>query len=337
MKIVMTTVPFLPRVGGMETVVALLGRELVRLGCDVKVTTAIRAEQHDSFCYDVIRRPGVPDLLRLHGWADVYLLHGPSLKFGWPVFLGSRKPSFIVHHIWMAEGGRNPVFARWLRTSLLNRCRNLAVSNAVGKSLPVPWEAVPNPYDDKLFRMSSEIPRDRDLVFLGRLDRLKGADDLIDALGILKRNGYQVTLTIVGEGPMRELLEAKARKLGLSDWIDFAGERKPGEGLTSLLNRHKVLVVPSRWEEPFGIVALEGIASGCVVIGSHGGGLPEAIGPCGITFPNGDAMTLASSIQTLLSRSGMLEGYQANAKVHLAAHRPSAVARRYLQLLETAI
>jgi glycosyltransferase involved in cell wall biosynthesis len=166
---------------------------------------------------------------------------------------------------------------------------------------------------------------------------LKGADDLIDALGILKRNGSQVTLTIVGEGPMRELLEAKARKLGLSDWIDFAGEREPGEGLTSLLNRHKVLVVPSRWEEPFGIVALEGIACGCVVIGSHGGGLPEAIGPCGITFPNGDSMTLASSIQTLLSRPDMLEGYQANAKIHLAGHRPAAVARRYLQLLEAAI
>jgi glycogen(starch) synthase len=87
-------------------------------------------------------------------------------------------------------------------------------------------------------------------------------------------------LKVIGEGPCRNDLEERVRKLGLADQVEFLGAIV-GEPLVNILNRHKILVVPSSWNEPFGIVALEGIACGCMVIGSSGGGLPEAIGPCG--------------------------------------------------------
>lgn len=137
MKIAMTTVPFLPQYGGMETVVALLAGELVKLGCDVEIATATVSAQKDLFPYEVIRQPGRLELFRLYRWADVYLQHGPSLKFGWPVFFG-RKPAAIVHHIWMSESSGIPILGRQLRLALLKRCRNFAVSDALGKSLPVP-------------------------------------------------------------------------------------------------------------------------------------------------------------------------------------------------------
>jgi glycogen(starch) synthase len=331
MKIAMTTVPFLPQVGGMETVVALLARELVKLGCEIKVATATPSNDKDALPYEVIRQPSRLELWRLYHWADVYLQHGPSLKFGWPVFFG-RKSAAIVHHIWMNESSGIPLFGKWLRRSLLKRCQNLAVSNALGKSLPVPCETIPNPYDDELFRLMPEIPRDRDFVFLGRLESLKGVGDLIEALGILKVKGCEPTVTIVGGGSMREELEIKVRSLGLTGSIHFAG-KVPGDELVPLLNRHKIMVVPSRYEEPFGVVALEGIACGCVVIGSSGGGLPEAIGSCGVTFPNGDAAALAQKIQFLLSQPDELRGYRQDAARHLANHKPEAVAQKYLELL----
>ena len=333
MKIVMTTIPFLPQVGGMETVVSLLARELTKLGCEVKVATMTASEQKDSFPYEVIRQPSRLELWQLYRWADVYLPHGPSLKFGWPVFFG-RKPAVIVHHIWMAESSGIPLFGKWLRLSLLKRCRNLAVSSALGKSLPVPWQVVPNPYDDELFRLLPEIPRDRDLVFLGRLESAKGVGDLIDALGILKSRGHAPTVTIVGSGQMKEELETKVRAFGLSNSVRFVGT-KQGEELAKILNGHRIMVVSSRYEEPFGVVALEGIACGCVVIGSSGGGLPEAIGSCGVTFPNGDAAALAEKMEMYLSRPNLLERCQQNYVEHLARHQPTVVAQKYLALLDS--
>ena len=47
------------------------------------------------------------------------------------------------------------------------------------------------------------------------------------------------------------------------------------------LNRHEIMVVPSRWNELFGVVALEGMACGCAMLVSDGGGLPDAVGYAG--------------------------------------------------------
>src|SRR6185295_7293475 len=108
------------------------------------------------------------------------------------------------------------------------------------------------------------------------------------------------------------------------------------EAIAQRLAEHRILIAPSLYHEPFGVVALEGIACGCVVIGSSGGGLPEAIGPCGRTFPNGDEHALAATIAELLgdpdSCARMLEG----AAEHLAEHTIRRVAERYLAVLERA-
>jgi glycosyltransferase involved in cell wall biosynthesis len=97
------------------------------------------------------------------------------------------------------------------------------------------------------------------------------------------------------------------------------------------LNRHRILVVPSRWPEPFGIVALEAIACGCVVVGSAGGGLSEAIGPCGLTFPNGDGAALAHVLRELLGNPERVAELGTGGASHLARFSPSAVAKRYLE------
>jgi glycogen(starch) synthase len=110
-----------------------------------------------------------------------------------------------------------------------------------------------------------------------------------------------------------------------------------GEDLVQVINQHRILVVPSRYNEPFGIVALEGIACGCVVVGSEGGGLKDAIGPCGLTFPNGDAEALAKVLARLLADPGCLLRFRKGAEAHLARHSGARQVEAYLALFERAL
>ncbi|MEO5717988.1 MAG: glycosyltransferase family 4 protein, partial [Chthoniobacterales bacterium] len=126
-------------------------------------------------------------------------------------------------------------------------------------------------------------------------------------------------------------LQQLTTKLGLDEQVTFRGA-KGGEELRALLRQHKILAVPSRYDEPFGIVALEGIACGCVVVGSEGGGLPEAIGPCGLTFPNGDVTALAQTLETLLNSPNEQKQFLAQAPQHLAKFHPATIAESYLAL-----
>ena len=93
----------------------------------------------------------------------------------------------------------------------------------------------------------------------------------------------------------------------------FAGYVQ-GEDLARLLNGHRVLVVPSRWAEPFGLVGLLGVSCGCFVIASETGGLGEAIGPGGVMVPNGNAARLAEEIERGLARPGEGQGTSSNSR-----------------------
>jgi glycosyltransferase involved in cell wall biosynthesis len=104
---------------------------------------------------------------------------------------------------------------------------------------------------------------------------------------------------MTGAGPEAEALQTQSQQLQLQDQVQFTGPKR-GEELGRLMNAHRILVVPSIWAEPFGIVALEGLASGCVVIGSEQGGLKDAIGACGLVFPNGNADALAKALEQVL-------------------------------------
>src|SRR5207302_7541699 len=157
-----------------------------------------------------------------------------------------------------------------------------------------------NPYDNGVFRLLPNIVRDKTIAFLGRLVSDKGADLLLQAIKLLQHEGLMPDLTIIGAGPEEQGLRQLTHELGLDRQVTFVGE-KSGAPLAELLNRHRILVVPSRWAEPFGVVALEGIACGCVVIGSESGGLKEAIGPCGLVYENGNVRALADQLKRSLN------------------------------------
>jgi glycosyltransferase involved in cell wall biosynthesis len=217
---------------------------------------------------------------------------------------------------------------------LLPLAHSISISRAVADSMPTKSVVIPNPYDTSLFYVREAIGRTGDLVAFGRLVSDKGFDYLVEALAMLAQDGLRPKLTIIGDGPEKEALQGQAKELGVAEQITFLGALT-GPALAEELNRHRIAVVPSRWKEPFGLVALEAIACGCVAVGSREGGLSDAIGPCGVTFPNGDVPELARALSELLKNPGLLLKYREHAQEHLRRHQPSTVAGLYLKVFES--
>lgn len=330
MKILLGSHHFFPSTGGIETASNLLAREFVALGHEVRVITQTEGNGH--FPFPVLRRPGAWQLYLQVRWCDVFLQNNISLRTLWPL-LFVRRPLCIAHQTWITNADGTTGWQHRLKRFVLRHATSFAISRAIAERLPTPSLEVGNPYDNEAFKNeSSPEPRAKELIFVGRLVSDKGANLLLEAISLLET---KPRLTIAGDGPERVPLEKQTADLGLQATVDFIGSQT-SEQLAKLLCRHQILVVPSRWREPFGIVALEGIACGCVVVGSADGGLAEAIGPCGLTFPNGDARALADAIARLLGDPAECEALRARAAMHLARFTPRRVAEKYLDAMEKA-
>ncbi|CAN0597923.1 unnamed protein product, partial [Ectocarpus sp. 12 AP-2014] len=97
------------------------------------------------------------------------------------------------------------------------------------------------------------------------------------------------------------------------------------------------IIIPSTWEEPFGLVALEGLACGCIPIASNGGGLPEAIGKTGIIFQSGSIESLTNSLKKLYSNTLLQEQFLKAIPNHLNGHHSKKIADKYIQAIENHI
>jgi glycogen synthase len=328
-----------PSVGGIETVTQLLAHEWNKAGEEVIVATDVThtPERNQVFPYQVHYRPSPLKWIALLRWCDIYLQFNVSLKAMWPLLL-IRRPLVISHHgyYWLTRDGKRDWRER-LKISISSISANIFVSSAIAKEVNVRGAIIPNPYDEILFRPEGVTSRDMELAFVGRLVSDKGADCLLRALASLKKGkGMAPRLSIIGDGPERPRLEEMCSELGLNDHVQFLGARSQSE-VGALLRRHRIVVVPSLWAEPFGMVALEGLASGCVIIGSDQGGLPEAIGPCGLTFPNGDVNALAEKLEMALADRDLASRLLCEVEPHLAKHRPAFVAGRYLEVMRSAL
>ena len=330
-KILFSSHTFFPNVGGVETVSVLLADEFSALGHDVTVITETPAAGLDQeFPFNIVRRPSAGMLIQLTRWADVVFHNNISLRVAWPL-LFVRRPWVVAHHIWLPRGLRT-LFKR----IALRGAEGIAISDAIAADFGTACTVIPDPYDDVTFRLMPEIERNHDLVFVGRFVTDKGLPVLLDALVLLAKSGLQPGLTVIGSGPEEQSWRRQVQRLGLSTQVKFAGVKR-GVDLAEALNGHRVMVVPSLWEEPFGVVALEGMACGCLVLGSEGGGLKQAIGPGGATFSNGDASGCAALIEWALRDPAAAYRCTAAASAHLALHHREAVAQRYLTVLNQSV
>ena len=162
------------------------------------------------------------------------------------------------------------------------------------------------------------------ILFVGRLVRRKGADDLISAFHFLVRNHPAARLEIVGDGPERTGLEKLAADLGLGEKVRFLGSLR-GEALNERYRDCDVFVMPSRTlkddVEGFGTVFLEAGLAGKPSVGTRSGGIPEAVvdGVTGILVEEADIPGLASALGKILEDTELRQRLGENARSHVLA------------------
>lgn len=128
------------------------------------------------------------------------------------------------------------------------------------------------------------------VLFLGKLVRDKGIFDLVDAAAVLKKQGIDVPVTVAGIGDDEGKIKEYAKKKGVN--VEFPGWIT-GEEKKKALSNAKYLVLPS-YHEGFPMVFLEGLASGCILIGTNVGAVPAI---ANVVIEPGDPEELAATIK----------------------------------------
>lgn len=161
-------------------------------------------------------------------------------------------------------------------------------------------------------RSTTNVAKEFDLIFVGRLTKAKGVDILLKALAQLKDEGIFVVTAVVGDGPLMDCLKGMAKNMGIENLVHFLGTQK---FIFDFYQRSKILVLPSRWEG-LPLVILEAMGSGIPVIATSVGGIVDVIRNYreGILIPPENVAELKKAIIILLRDSKLAGKLALNAK-----------------------
>lgn len=138
-------------------------------------------------------------------------------------------------------------------------------------------------------------------LLVARLTAESGAMTALEALRIARQNGVQATLSVYGRGESEQIapLRSFVIKHGLP--VEFLNVSNQQKDLAAVYRQHDAFLYTAEWHEPFAITPLEAMAAGLPVIATTTGGVRDVIrhGENGLTYPPGDAATLASRMQEL--------------------------------------
>ncbi len=171
-------------------------------------------------------------------------------------------------------------------------------------SVPVIYNGV----DLQVFVPRADATRRVPVVgYLGRMGQEKGADVLLDAcLRLAGRLPFAVQLVGASHWgrdervPFTNVLDDRCRRLA-AQGVEVTRTGHLGrEDIPSAIAATDIHVVPSRWDEPFGLTVLEGLATGLPVVATAVGGIPEILGPVGLLVPRDDDEGIARALEGLL-------------------------------------
>ncbi|MFT4061217.1 MAG: glycosyltransferase family 4 protein [Edaphocola sp.] len=335
MNILIFSYRFFPDFGGIETHSQMLAEHFAANGHRVSVLTTSNApETPAELPYSVIYRPGFLQVAKAIRIADAVLENNPCFSYSWPMFF-FRKKHVVALHTWITGTGNGGPATKYLKKQLLHGASKvIACSNAVKEKTFPNATVIENPYKTDVFFNKNE-ERTLDFVFVGRFVSDKGIDLAVAAFNrlVLEMGGTRnLTLTLVGDGPEKSIIENRISALNLSKNVRIEGRKTPEE-INNILNRHRYILVPSRWEEPFGLVALEGMAAGCWPIVSDGGGLPDAIGGIGSIFERNNEEDLLAKMSKAVAENLSLNRYPEKVKLHLEKHSLQHVGTQFLKEL----
>lgn len=156
------------------------------------------------------------------------------------------------------------------------------------------------------------LPQARYIIYVGRLERIKGVHTLLEAM----KSNPSILLKVVGEGAEEKNLQAFKAEHSLNN-VEFMG-KKSKEEVLKLIRDADFLVCPSEWYEVLGFTIVEAMLMGKPVIGANIGAIPEMVihGQTGLLFEPGNELEMSEKIR-LLYNSNELYSMGDNAKKHI--------------------
>jgi glycosyltransferase involved in cell wall biosynthesis len=151
------------------------------------------------------------------------------------------------------------------------------------------------------------------LAYVGRLVPEKGIPVLLEAAKILKAEGHDFEIRIVGDGSERAQLQDIIRRDRLAPFTSITGFLT-GEDFVRALQDTSVVVMSSTWEETAGLAAIEQMMRGRLVITADIGGLTEVLGDTGLKFVPGNAASLADCLRTVIRNPALIGSFGEKAR-----------------------
>lgn len=200
-------------------------------------------------------------------------------------------------------------------------------------------QTIENGVDTEAFRPDPSKRVSEAVVFLStsRLTPRKGIHHLIEAFAIaIEKTVKPIELHLIGEGEQRDVLEKRAKELGIAEKVKFIG-RVPHERLDAYYQRSHAFVLPSK-NEGMSNAALEALASGLPLIVSGTGGMAEFVtdGANGLFVDPENAESFASALVRIADNSDEALRFGAESRARAEKRSWSAVAGKFRTALEAA-
>lgn len=164
-------------------------------------------------------------------------------------------------------------------------------------------------------RKFHELTNNYNLLFVGRLEKVKGVKFLIKAVSLIIKAFPQTTLTIIGDGLDKTDLVNLTKDLHLEEAVQFIGWVK-NKDIDTYYEKASIVVIPSIWPENFPTVCNEAMSAGRPVIGTNVGGIPEMIegGVNGYLVEPKNSEQIAEKVIKLFSEENVLQEWGKNAR-----------------------
>ena len=237
-------------------------------------------------------------------------------------------------------------FNRWLFNAVLDRAERITACSrdlldqalSLAPEIASKAQVIHNGVDVNLFANVRPYNHQRPyLLAVGQLVRHKGFDVLISAWAQIQPDWSEIDVLIAGDGRKRMTLEASIQAKGLSGRVHLLGAVKR-EQVAALMRGSLAVVIPSR-REPFGIVALEAMASGRPVIATQIGGLIEALDEAQVIWiPKVDQNCLARTLEEALGSIPINNSLTSRVnQMRASEHSWKAVSAQYLSAFVTGL
>ncbi|MDR3474665.1 MAG: glycosyltransferase family 4 protein [Devosia sp.] len=241
-----------------------------------------------------------PDIIHLHSATQAGVFFIDRLLQRMP----QRPPVVITQHAMLAEADELGVTRRLLKeadvvTGVSDAVLDCAIeySGRTGRSEMI-FNGVRSPETPQPVRA---MPARHRLLCVGRMQREKGFDLAVEALAMVRAQGIDAELSLIGGGDEQPLFDRLGRTLGISEHVHFLGPMT-NAAARQVMAESSILLMPSRLREGFGLVAAEAAFAGTPCIASRTGGLPEVVqdGETGYLVEEEDVEGLAAAIASLL-------------------------------------